>query len=81
MNELEAKCYLTKKGGANNSDHTCMITSAYLCGAQPLQYSTYATTVTCNRAFTCRVRSQATQRDPTSFYIQTELVALEIYSK
>ena len=23
MNELEAKCYLTKKGGANNSDHTC----------------------------------------------------------
>ena len=22
MNELEAKCYLTKKGGANNSDHT-----------------------------------------------------------
>ena len=24
MNELEAKCYLTKKGGANNSDHTCM---------------------------------------------------------
>ena len=25
MNELEAKCYLTKQGGANNSDHTCMI--------------------------------------------------------
>ena len=24
MNELEAKCYLTKKGGANNSDHTCI---------------------------------------------------------
>ena len=23
MNELEAKCYLTKQGGANNSDHTC----------------------------------------------------------
>ena len=23
MNELEAKCYLTKKGGANTSDHTC----------------------------------------------------------
>ena len=23
MNEVEAKCYLTKKGGANNSDHTC----------------------------------------------------------
>ena len=23
MNELEAKCYLTKKGDANNSDHTC----------------------------------------------------------
>ena len=23
MNKLEAKCYLTKKGGANKSDHTC----------------------------------------------------------
>ena len=25
MNELEAKSYLTKKGGANNSDHTCIL--------------------------------------------------------
>ena len=24
MNELEAKSYLTKLGGANNSDHECM---------------------------------------------------------
>ena len=24
MNELEAKCYLTKQGGANNSDHDCI---------------------------------------------------------
>ena len=28
MNELEAKCYLTKQGGANNSDHTCIFTSS-----------------------------------------------------
>ena len=35
MNELEAKCYLTKKGSANNSDHTCMYVRAQmkvLCG-------------------------------------------------
>ena len=24
MNELEAKCYLTKQGGANNSDQHCI---------------------------------------------------------
>ena len=24
MKELEAKCYLTKQGGANNSDHDCI---------------------------------------------------------
>ena len=29
MNELEAKCYLTKKGGANNSDHTCSVLHEY----------------------------------------------------
>ena len=26
MNELEAKCYLTKLGGANNSDHELYVT-------------------------------------------------------
>ena len=30
MNELEAKCYLTKKGGANNSDHTCILSKMQL---------------------------------------------------
>ena len=25
MNELEAKCYLTKQGGANNFDHDCIL--------------------------------------------------------
>ena len=29
MNELEAKCYLTKQGGANNSDHTCILYVRY----------------------------------------------------
>ena len=24
MNDLEAKCYLTKQAGANNSDHDCI---------------------------------------------------------
>ena len=36
MNELEAKCYLTKKGGANNSDHTCR---AVICGPEDERYA------------------------------------------
>ena len=29
MNELEAKCYLTKQGGANNSDQHCIYRGIY----------------------------------------------------
>ena len=39
MNELEAKCYLTKKGGANNSDHTCR--GFYLSGRLRLRTDTW----------------------------------------
>ena len=42
MNELEAKCYLTKKGGANNSDHTCIQDNQHCCTRYSLQsYYTY----------------------------------------
>ena len=30
MNELEAKCYLTKQGGANNSDHDCIYIACHI---------------------------------------------------
>ena len=30
MNELEAKCYLTKQEGANNSDHDCIYIYTYI---------------------------------------------------
>ena len=41
MNELEAKCYLTKQGGANNSDQHCILkklTNNYVFRLDRLKY-------------------------------------------